>query len=346
MTAKNFRVKNGLDIGDVENVIQLVGGVPTFTGTVSSEGSTQGNITIGITTDQTINTTTGDLVLNANSGAVDIQALDTYILNLAVNSIRAADSTAIDVNSPLYLTEELRVGGMSFFGNTITPVDSTDISFDGAKLQNVGTPTNPEDVANKNYVDTLVPTNINDLENIDASQTLDGDFLVAPITDSSTYTGFSISSQVTAGCRIPSGTTAQRPVIYEGLFRLNSETNKYEGSIDGNTVQEFLVSEIILNSDVDSAVELVDSFTAATYRAAEYMYTVENSGAGEYQTGKIMVVHDGTTAYHSEYGKVITGNNDLVTFTTGLSGGSVSLFASAQTPNCVFKAKRISMEVA
>ena len=127
---------------------------------------------------------------------------------------------------------------------------------------------------------------------------------------------------------------------------MNSETNKYEGSIDGNTVQEFLVSEIISNSQVDSAAEQVDSFNATTYRAAKYFYTIENSGAGEYQAGEIIVTHDGTTAYHSEYAKIHTGNNDLITFTTGLSGGSVILYGSAQTPNSVFKAKRISMEVA
>jgi hypothetical protein len=146
--------------------------------------------------------------------------------------------------------------------------------------------------------------------------------------------------------RVPAGTTAQRPVVYEGLLRLNSETNKYEGSIDGNTIQEFLVSEIILNSQVDSAVEQVDSFSASVYRAAKYFYTIENSGAGEYQAGEIIVTHDGSSAYHSEYSKVHTGNNDLITFTSGLSGGSVILYGAAQTPGSVFKAKRISMEVA
>lgn len=351
MTAKNFRVKHGLDIGDVQNVITTTGGVATFFGTVQSEGSTQGNITTGLVDDQTITTTAGDLVLDSFSAQINVPTADFNVGTgvLQVNTISSNDSTAINIQTDVeFVNANIRIGGMLISRDGFDNTDSTNISFNGSRLSNVEVPTNTNDVATKGYVDDNQTRLINDLTNVDANTDAmqDGDILVVPLTDSSTNLGFSLSSQLTAGIRIPSGTTAQRPVIYEGLFRLNSETNKYEGSINGNTVQEFLVSEIILNSDVDSAIEQVDSFVAATYRSAEYMYTVENSGTGEYQTGKIMVVHDGTTAYHSEYGKVITGNNDLVTFTSGLSEGSVLLFASAQAPNSTFKAKRISMEVA
>lgn len=348
MTAKNFRVKHGLDVGDVQNVITIVGDTPTFTGTVASAGSTQGNITIGIETDNTITTTTGTLTIDSADGEVYIQQnLNVVSGTLLANTITTYDSTAIDINTDLNVNGNLGAGGIQISDGVIS-ADSSGISFSGLRLQDVLNPVEVGDAANKGYVDDIVPTFLNDLTNVDADATYiqDGDLLAAPLTDSSTNIGFSLTSQQSAGIRIPSGTTAQRPVVYEGVFRLNSETNKYEGSIDGTNFQEFLVSEIILNSDVDSAIEQVDSFVATTYRAVEYMYTVENSGTGEYQTGKIMVVHDGTTAYHSEYGKVITGNNDLVTFTTGLSSGSVLLYASAQTPNSVFKAKRISMEVA
>ena len=351
MTAKNFRVKHGLDVGDVQNVITTTGGVATFFGTVQSEGATTGNITTGLVDDQTITTNSGDLVLDSFSGQIDITSADLNIGTgvLQVNTISSNDSTAINIQADVeFVNANIRIGGMLISRDGFDNIDSTNISFNGSRLSNVEVPTNTNDVATKGYVDDNQTRLINDLTNVDAdtSNMQDGDILVVPLTDSSTNLGFSLSSQLTAGIRIPSGTTAQRPVIYEGMFRLNSETNNYEGSINGSSVQEFLVSEIILNSDVDSAVEQVDGFPSATYRSAEYMYTVENSDTGEYQTGKIMVVHDGTNAYHSEYGKVITGSNDLVTFTSGLSGGSVLLFASAQAPNSVFKAKRISMEVA
>lgn len=348
MTAKNFRVKNGLDVGTVQNVITLVGGVPTFSGTVESAGSTTGNITIGLESDNTITTTTGDLILDAISGSIQIASDCDVVGVLKSNVIESYDSTGIDINNNIYVLGSVSAGGVLIENSTISATDSTNLSFNGQRLTDVGVPVELADAATKSYVDDNQTRFMDDLDNVDAASAdiQDGDILAAPLTDSSTNVGFSLTSQQTAGIRLPKGTTAQRPIIYEGVLRLNSETNKYEGSIDGNTWQEFLVSEIISNTDVDSASEQVDSFSATTYRAAKYFYTIENSGSGEYQSGEILVTHDGTTAYHTEYAKVITGNNDLITFTTGLSGGSVILFGSAQAPNSTFKAKRISMEVA
>lgn len=347
MTAKNFRVKNGLDVGTVQDVITLVGGVPTFVGTVQSEGSTTGNITIGLESDNTITTTAGDLILDSFTGV--IQVTDSNVTGiLKTNIIESYDSTGIDINNNIYVLGSVSAGGVLIENSTIRATDSTNLSFNSQRLTDIGQPVELTDAATKSYVDDNQTRFVNDLDNVDASaeDIQDGDILAAPLTDSSTNVGFSLTSQQTAGIRLPKGTTAQRPIIYEGVLRLNSETNKYEGSIDGNTWQEFLVSEQISNTDVDSASEQVDSFSATTYRAAKYFYTIENSGAGEYQSGEILVTHDGTTAYHTEYAKVITGNNDLITFTTGLSGGSVILYGSAQAPNSTFKAKRISMEVA
>jgi len=268
---------------------------------------------------------------------------------IQVNEIQALDSTSIRFESDVEMTLGARIGGILIYNSQLTALDSTSIGFNSSVLSDVADPASPQDVATKNYVDSQTVTFINDLDNVDAPEAniTDGDILVAGFTDSSTMTGFTLSSQINAGMKVPTGTTVQRPdVVYEGIFRLNSETNKYEGSVDGLTYQEFLVSEIILNSDVDSATEQVDSWSATTYRAAKYMYTIENTASGEYQAGEILVTHNGTTAYHTEYAKVVTGNNDLITFTTGLSGGSVLLYGSAQAPNSVFKAKRISMEVA
>jgi len=99
------------------------------------------------------------------------------------------------------------------------------------------------------------------------------------------------------------------------------------------------------NTDVDSAVEDLDTFSTTLYRAVKYVYRIENAGAGEYQAGEILVVHDGTTAYLTEYAKIATGNNDLITFTTDVSGGNVRLRGSAQAPNSNFLAKKIVLSV-
>ena len=117
----------------------------------------------------------------------------------------------------------------------------------------------------------------------------------------------------------------------------------FDGSAGGGIGGEGLTT--ISNTDVDSAVENVDTFATTEYRSAHYHYVIENDDASEYQTGQIHVIHDGTNAQISEFGVLRTGNNDLITFTADVNAGSLRLRGSAQTPNSKFKAKRISLEV-
>ena len=97
----------------------------------------------------------------------------------------------------------------------------------------------------------------------------------------------------------------------------------------------------VINSDVDSSVESVDSWSASSYRGAKYILSINNSDTGEVASTEAVVVHDGTTAYITQYGTVNTGNNDLVTLTADVNAGNVRLLASAQVPNCRVTAYRI-----
>jgi len=116
----------------------------------------------------------------------------------------------------------------------------------------------------------------------------------------------------------------------------------FDGGAGGGTAGGLTT---VTNTDVDSATEALDSWAVATYRAAKYTYRIENAN-GEHQAGEILVVHNGTSAFFTEYAKVLTGNNDLITFTVGIGSGNVNLFGSANTPNSNFRAKRINLEVA
>ena len=117
----------------------------------------------------------------------------------------------------------------------------------------------------------------------------------------------------------------------------------FDGSAGGGAGGSGLSS--VENTDVDSAVEDLDTFSTTLYRAVKYVYRIENAGSSEYQAGEILVVHDGSTAYLTEYAKIATGNNDLITFTTDISGGNVRLRGSAQAPNSNFLAKKIVLGV-
>jgi len=150
------------------------------------------------------------------------------------------------------------------------------------------------------------------------------------------------------------GTTSQNNSFTGAAGEITINTTKktavvHDGSSAGGST---LISEndegywsAVTNTDIDSAIENVDSWSASTYRSAKYVYQVSNTDKTEYQSGEILVIHDGTTAYLTEYAKMATGNNDLVTFTVDINSGNVRLRAQAQAPNSALKARRLLQTV-
>ena len=150
------------------------------------------------------------------------------------------------------------------------------------------------------------------------------------------------------------GTTSQNNSFTGAAGEITINTTKktavvHDGSSAGGST---LISEndegywsAVANTDIDSAIENIDSWSASTYRSAKYVYQVSNTDKTEYQSGEILVLHDGTTAYLTEYAKMATGNNDLVTFTVDINSGNVRLRAQAQAPNSALKARRLLQTV-
>jgi hypothetical protein len=79
-----------------------------------------------------------------------------------------------------------------------------------------------------------------------------------------------------------------------------------------------------------SSAVTVLSFSGTTYRSAEVMIQVQDSGNTEYSAMKAVIVHDGTNAYITVFGITNTGANDLSTFTAVYDSGTINLQA---TPN-------------
>jgi len=102
------------------------------------------------------------------------------------------------------------------------------------------------------------------------------------------------------------------------------------------------------NTDVDSAIENVDTFTTATYRSAEYTYVATNAGSDNdstvgHQTGKILIVHDGTTAYMTEFGITHTSTVPLLTFSVDIDSSAVRLRAASAAANTGVRFARLGL---
>ena len=97
----------------------------------------------------------------------------------------------------------------------------------------------------------------------------------------------------------------------------------------------------VINTDVDSASESIDSWAKASYRAAKYYISVNNASKTEVTNIEALVVHDGTTAFITAYGVTNTGSNDLVNLTAAVDGSNVVVSAQGNEPNLRVTAYRI-----
>ena len=80
----------------------------------------------------------------------------------------------------------------------------------------------------------------------------------------------------------------------------------------------------------------VDSFNGALYRSAKYIMQVDD-GAGNYETREALVVHDGTTAYITEYALVYTGADLIGDASVTMNGNQVELTYTPTTGTATVK---------
>jgi hypothetical protein len=160
-----------------------------------------------------------------------------------------------------------------------------------------------------------------------------------------------VSAFVSASNGVQSGTNDQISIdadVSAGSVRLLATGTSVVNSVslyriglgDSTTASTAGNTATVLNTDVDSAVEDLDTWSATTYRGAKYFISI-NAANGELGNVEAVVVHDGSSSFITQYNDISTGNNSLITLSTDISGGNVRLRASANTPNLNVKMYRI-----
>jgi hypothetical protein len=96
-----------------------------------------------------------------------------------------------------------------------------------------------------------------------------------------------------------------------------------------------------------NTVTTVDSFDKATYRTAKYL--VQVTQGSKYTTSEVLLVHDGTTSYMSEYAVIELGGTVIpLTVSTSISGSNVLLrvtITDAASTNATVKVARTLIAV-
>jgi hypothetical protein len=141
----------------------------------------------------------------------------------------------------------------------------------------------------------------------------------------------SVDADISAGS-VRLRATGASVVNSVSLYRIGLGDSTTAGSA-GNTAT-------ILNTDVDSAVEDLDTWSASSYRGAKYFISI-NASNGELGNVEAAVVHNGSDAFITIYNEIYTGNNSLITLSADISGGNVRLRGSGNTPNLNIKMYRI-----
>jgi len=115
----------------------------------------------------------------------------------------------------------------------------------------------------------------------------------------------------------------------------------------GSTTNFVNVNAVITtNTHTTTAVseEVVDSWGTGDYRSAKYIIQMTNNANSTYQTSEVMVLHDGSSTYLTEYG-IVKSLNTLGSIDSDISSGSVRLKVTPINADTTIKVIRSSITV-
>jgi len=139
-------------------------------------------------------------------------------------------------------------------------------------------------------------------------------------------------SSITFTSNIPAGT--QAVVINPAVA---SVPTLQAGSVTSTQIAGTDVKAYVQGSDVAATgATTIDTFAGGTYRSAKYIMQVDD-GAGNYESREALVVHDGTTAYITEYAMVYTGADLIGDASVTMSGSDVLLQYTPTTGSATVK---------
>jgi hypothetical protein len=135
--------------------------------------------------------------------------------------------------------------------------------------------------------------------------------------------------------------------IYQNDVQLNLTSQLIESNNDltiNTSTINLSNTSLIANTVVIASnnATLVDSLSINEFRTVKYLYQVEN--ANEFQVGEILLVHDDTLTYMTEYATLIT-ESSLGTFSSNVQGQNVQLFFTPVFENNTINITRISMRI-
>jgi len=101
------------------------------------------------------------------------------------------------------------------------------------------------------------------------------------------------------------------------------------------------VDTAVLTTSATTANQVVDSFSAATYRSARYQ--IQIASGSDYQSIELSVIHNGTTATYTIFADIKTGASDLASFTMDVNSGNVRLLTTPANAATIYRVVRTTI---
>lgn len=87
-----------------------------------------------------------------------------------------------------------------------------------------------------------------------------------------------------------------------------------------------------------TADQVVDTYSVTKVRSVKYV--IQATRSSQYHTTEVMMIHDGTQVYMTEYATVYTGASPLITLDSDISGGYVRLLVTPAMTNTTVRTAR------
>lgn len=97
----------------------------------------------------------------------------------------------------------------------------------------------------------------------------------------------------------------------------------------------------------NTSQQVMDEFALATYRSAKYVISATDTAVPltpKYQTTEIIVMHDDTVTYTTEYASLVS-NGTLLAISSDISGANVRILVTPTTASMVAKFEKVLIAV-
>ena len=115
-----------------------------------------------------------------------------------------------------------------------------------------------------------------------------------------------------------------------GIGFFSATASDVKGTLDIDQLASHDTASTTTTSTVETSIF---SFDKSVFRTAKVVISITDADGSNYHSTEMLVIHDGTTAYKTEYGSIFT--SQLATFAVDVSGTNVRILATPASTNSI-----------